>query len=109
MNTIGKNIKHYRKLLGMKQNELAELLNISEQFMGFIEQGRNKPSIELLIQISIIMKIPISYFVADRHYDNRVYDSHKFAGYIKGIQESELSRTVDLLKVLYEYYFIKIK
>lgn len=48
---IGKRIRQRRKELNMKQYELAELLDISNNHMSAIENGREKPSLELLMNI----------------------------------------------------------
>lgn len=50
--SIGKRIKLRRKELNIKQNELAEKLNISNNHLSSVENGREKPSLELLVTCS---------------------------------------------------------
>ena len=102
--SVGKNIKHYRKLSCLKQIELAEILNISDVFMGYIEQGRKKPSIELLIAISTALKIPMSYLIADTHKDNKVYYSGINSDFLHSLTDNELKKLVAYLKVTFEYF-----
>ena len=40
---LGQNIKHRRKELGLTQQELADKMNISLNFMGKIEVAFSKP------------------------------------------------------------------
>ena len=40
-------IKHYRKLLGMSQEELGHKVGVSTSTIGMYEQGRRKPSFEV--------------------------------------------------------------
>ena len=48
---MGNRIKIRRKELRIKQAELAERLNISNSHMSSIENGRQKPSLDIFIQI----------------------------------------------------------
>jgi len=50
--TLGKKIQSLRKELGLSQEELAHELGISRVYMGFIEQGRESPSLKLLMKIA---------------------------------------------------------
>lgn len=57
---LGKRIQKKRRELKITQEKLAEKVNISRAYMGFIEQGRNTPSLELLEKIAKALKIPLS-------------------------------------------------
>lgn len=48
---IGARIQQRRKELNIKQYQLAELLDISNNHMSAVENGREKPSLELLMSI----------------------------------------------------------
>ena len=41
---IGENISYYRQLKGIKQKELAQILNVSPQTISFWETGKGAPS-----------------------------------------------------------------
>ena len=56
----GKNIKSYRKKLKLTQQELADRLNISLNFMGKIEVAFSKPSLDMLIKIANGLGISVS-------------------------------------------------
>lgn len=57
---LGKNIKFYRKKLGLTQQQLADKLGISLNFMGKIEVAFCKPSLDTLIQISEALNTTVS-------------------------------------------------
>ena len=57
--TLGQQIQKYRKRKGFSQEELAEKLDISRAHMGHIEQGRKKPSLDLLEGIAKALNINI--------------------------------------------------
>jgi transcriptional regulator with XRE-family HTH domain len=57
---LGKRIQRKRKEIGLTQEELADKIKVSRQYMGFIEQGRNTPSVEVLQKIAKNLKLPLS-------------------------------------------------
>lgn len=58
--TLGKKIKKLRKEAGLTQEQLAEKVGVSRAYMGYVEQGRNTPSLEVLEKISKVLKVPLS-------------------------------------------------
>lgn len=57
---LGKRIQRRRKELKFTQEELADKIGISRAYMGYIEQGRNAPSLEVLEKIARVLKISIN-------------------------------------------------
>lgn len=57
---LGKNIKVRRKALGLTQQELAEKMDMSLNFIGKIEVAFSKPSLETLIQIAEALDTSVS-------------------------------------------------
>ncbi|MBI4100698.1 helix-turn-helix domain-containing protein [Candidatus Microgenomates bacterium] len=49
---MGKKVQKLRKEQNLTQEELAHQLSISRVYMGYIEQGRESPSLKLLMKIS---------------------------------------------------------
>ena len=49
---LGKKIQKLRKNEKISQEELAHKLGISRTYMGYIEQGRESPSLKLLMKIT---------------------------------------------------------
>ncbi len=52
LTALGKKVQKLRNEKGLSQEELAHQLGISRVYMGFIEQGRETPSLKLLMKIS---------------------------------------------------------
>ncbi len=59
---LGKRIKIKREKAGLTQEELADKLGISRVYMGYLEQGRNTPSLELLQKLSRVLKTQLGDF-----------------------------------------------
>lgn len=59
--TLGRKIQNIRKKkTDMTQEDLADKVGISRAYMGYIEQGRNIPSVEVLAKIARVLKVPVS-------------------------------------------------
>jgi transcriptional regulator with XRE-family HTH domain len=59
---FGKKLRHIRKRQGMTQEQFAELLDISVDFLSLVERGLNAPSFESIEAFSITLGIPVKDF-----------------------------------------------
>ncbi len=57
---LGKKIQKRRKSLKLTQEELAEKIGISRAYMGYIEQGRYAPSLEVVEKIARALSLRVS-------------------------------------------------
>lgn len=60
---MGQRIKLRRKELKIKQAELAERLDISNNHMSSIENGRQKPSLDIFIEICKNLNVTPDYLL----------------------------------------------
>ena len=68
---VGKNIRKYRKLRGLKQRELAEKCSLSEGFISDIESNTFRTiSLNTLYHISRVLDIHIMLLFQDLDEDN---------------------------------------
>lgn len=56
---LGKKIQRLRKQADLTQEELAEKIKVSRAYIGYIEQGRNAPSLEVLEKIARALKVSL--------------------------------------------------
>lgn len=54
---LGKNIKYFRKERELTQEELAEKVGVSLEFIGRIEIATSKPSLDTLFKIAKALNI----------------------------------------------------
>jgi len=54
---IGRNIRKYRLNLGLKQKDLAEKINLTEQHISHIENGYTKLSLPALVAIANALSV----------------------------------------------------
>ena len=73
---FGKRIKEARNKMGLTQFELAEKINVSQNFLGDIERGIKLPSLPKLIVLSNTLKVSIDSLLTDS-LDNILEDSEE--------------------------------
>lgn len=57
---LGQNIKERRKSLGYTQQQLADKMGLSLNFIGKIEVAYSKPSLDTLIELAEILETSVS-------------------------------------------------
>lgn len=54
---FGRNLKYYRRRKGWTQEELAELLDMSPQYISRLESGRHSPSFDVIEWLVEILEV----------------------------------------------------
>ena len=62
---IGQKIRARRTALGMSQEKLGDLLNLTFQQVQKYEKGTNRVGAGRLLEIGTILQVPIQYFYED--------------------------------------------
>lgn len=72
--TIGKNIRKYRKLRELRQEDLAELCDCSNSHIGQIENARGIPSLEMIVKIANALSITVDQLLLEKYVEpEKVY------------------------------------
>ncbi len=64
---IGRAIKRRRNALGMSQEKLAELLNVTYQQVQRYENGSNKLNVENIQNVAAALEVPAAFFLKPEH------------------------------------------
>lgn len=62
---LGKNIKKYRNLREMSQDDLGEKVGCCTSHIGMIENGHTKPSLEMLVRIANALDVTPDMLLID--------------------------------------------
>ena len=65
LESIGKNIRKYRLMKKLRQEDLAEKAALSINYVGAIERGEKTPSLESLISIINALGVSADMILAD--------------------------------------------
>lgn len=69
---IGQRIAKRRLQMGLKQNILAERLDISNNYLSSIERGKEKPSLEVIVNICNVLQVTPDYLLMGNMYSNNI-------------------------------------
>ena len=56
---LGRRIKALRKAAGLTQAKLAEMTELSDNFIALLERGQRSPSIHTLTKIAVALDVPL--------------------------------------------------
>lgn len=62
---LGKNIRKYRNMRGMSQDDLGEKVGCCTSHIGMIENGHSKPSLEILVRIANALDVTPDMLLID--------------------------------------------
>ena len=97
---FGQNLRHYRKLNNLTQEELSEKLGITAIHLGRIENGKSFVTAELLDSLCVILKVsPSSLFYTSQEFSG---DDSLFTK-IDSIIDNELNNFVKIIKEKIRY------
>ena len=65
LTSIGKNIKKYRTEKGIKQETLAEMANLTPNYIGMLERNDKTPSLTAMINIANALDITSDMLLCD--------------------------------------------
>jgi transcriptional regulator with XRE-family HTH domain len=60
---LGKRVRIRRKALGLTQEKLAEIVDVSTSFIGHIERGTRKLSVETLYDLCKALDVSADYLM----------------------------------------------
>lgn len=69
---IGQRIAKRRIQTGLKQNVLAEKIGISNNYLSSIERGKEKPSLEIIVNICNALRVTPDYLLMGNMYSNNI-------------------------------------
>ncbi len=86
---LGKRIRRQRQDVGWTQEQLAERINVSTSYVGHIERGSRKASIDTLVDIANAMGVTADYLLGANlvHASGSLMPDHLNAARLGAYQE----------------------
>ncbi len=66
-NNFARNLKYYRKLNHISQDELAEMLGVTHQAISLYESGKRTCTFDVLIELGELFGISIDELIIEDH------------------------------------------
>lgn len=98
-NEIGLRIRQERDKLGLSREKFAELVGLSAFFIGQIERGDRKMSIDTLVAISDILNVSVDYLLFGlTHYMENIVVMETYDNIYKESTDEEIRELLEILK-----------
>jgi len=94
---IGNRIRIQRENFDMSRETLSELINLSPYFLGQIERGQRKMSINTLIKVSECLHISIDYLIFEQ---GNIDNSTVLHSLLNRCSEKEIGVIESIIKVI---------
>ncbi len=74
-NALGERIRDKRKELGINQSDLAKQCELSASFLGHLERGSRKASLETVVALCNILQVSPTFLLQDSLVDEAMGES----------------------------------
>ena len=101
---IGKKIAYYRKKAEITQQKLAEEMDLSVSYIGQIERGITKISLERLYQVANILNVDVVFLLSPNDLDNSNLANAQISEIIKNLPSEFISYLSYILMKTDEYF-----
>jgi len=97
---IGKRIQKYREAAGLSQEQLAEIIGVSTNFISCIERGARQPSLDNFIKILNALKISSDLILADVLENPQKEQTSTYLGRIEELPPKDRQRILAVLETM---------
>lgn len=95
---IGKRIRSKRKELGMSQEKLSEMVEISVTHMSHIETGNTKLSLPVLVKVANALKVGADELLCDTLVSSKQIYNNEIANLLEGCDNTQIRVITDVIK-----------
>lgn len=95
---VGRRIAKRRKLLKIRQNVLAERVNINNNHLSNIETGKVSPSMEVFVSLCNELQITPDYLLEGAMHSNNV--PQNIADHLRLCTEEDIQTVAELVRIL---------
>jgi len=99
---IGKNIRKYRKQQGLTQEQLAEMSNLSTNYVGAIERGEKTLTLKTLIGIVDALNITADLLLCDSIQNGYRIKSSIITEKLEKLPASERNKILKMIDIMLE-------
>ncbi|MBS4535297.1 helix-turn-helix transcriptional regulator [Clostridium sp. D2Q-14] len=93
---IGQRIRNEREKLDLSREEFAELMNLSDYYIGQLERGERQMSLPTMVNMAKHLHISLDYLIFGDEIINNEYIIESYGSY--GKYEIDFKEILDLLK-----------
>ncbi len=100
LKTIGKNIRKYRVMKKLRQEDLAERTDLSVNYVGAIERGEKIPALETLLTIINVLEVSADMVLCDVLNTGYMVKNSMLTEKLEKLSPEERSRIYDVIDAM---------
>lgn len=100
---IGKRIRNERISAEITQAELAEKVNVTTAYIGQIERGERKLSVETLFNIAIVLNVSVDFLLREESHLYTASLYQQMAALLDKRSPEDVAMAVDIVKAVFEH------
>ena len=101
--SIGKNIRSYRIKRKLRQEDLAEMTDLSVTYIGMVERGEKIPALETFIKILNALEVSADIILADVLKVGYEIKSSLLTEQINALSPTERVKVFDVIETLIKH------
>lgn len=64
-NLFGRNLSHYRRLIGLTQDDLGQSIGVSRTYISALEHGRANPTLRLMSRLACALQTDVGNLLSE--------------------------------------------
>lgn len=100
---FGKRVHDQRTIKGISQEKLAEICDVSTSYIGLIERGERKPSLEILLAIANTLRIGTDALLIDSIEHKASTNREKITMMINDFDDTQINTTYEIVNQIHTY------
>ena len=102
--TMGDRIKEARKNCGLTQEQLAESLDVSVEFVGQIERGQKLPGMQVFIKLIEVLSVSADYLLRDSISTGKLFGDNAIGSKVDKLSSNERIALEALIDTYLQYH-----
>lgn len=99
---LGMRIKNKRLEQNLTQEQVAEHVDLSSVYIGQIERGERKMTIETLVKLANFLNASIEELLKDSTSENVNARLNELVNIAKNLNTSDIDKVIDVIKAMYK-------
>ena len=103
LESIGRNIRKFRLMRNLRQEDLAEMAGLSINYVGALERGEKIPSLETFIVLLNALEVSSDMVLSSLLVEKHQADASRLMDRMQNLPAYDIERILALVDVLIQY------
>ncbi|MDD4502153.1 MAG: helix-turn-helix transcriptional regulator [Clostridia bacterium] len=100
---FGNRVREKRVMIDMSQETLAEKCDVSTSYIGLVERGERKPSLEIVLRIANALSVTPNSLTMDSIKHKATNNKDKLVLMINDFDDTQINTTFEIVNQIHSY------